>query len=95
MTGMVGAKWSGALSAALVSGFGDSPAQAANGARAGSGPLRSAGVLAFGPDNVLFGGDIAGAAVHAFALRETDLTPQHASSLATSRTSKVGTLSAA
>jgi len=41
-----------------------------------AGPLRSAGVLAFGPDNVLFVGDITGAAVHAFALREKDLTPQ-------------------
>jgi hypothetical protein len=40
------------------------------------GPLRSAGVLTFGPDNVLFVGDITGAAVHAFALREKDLTPQ-------------------
>jgi hypothetical protein len=46
-------------------------------ARGGSaGPLRSAGVLSFGPDNVLFVGDITGAAVHAFALREEDLTPQ-------------------
>ena len=42
----------------------------------GSGPLRSAGVLAFGPDNVLFVGDIAGAAVHSFALRATDVTSQ-------------------
>jgi hypothetical protein len=33
-------------------------------------------VLAFGPDNVLFVGDIAGSAVHAFALRDKDLTPQ-------------------
>jgi hypothetical protein len=41
-----------------------------------SGPLKSAGILAFGPDNVLFVGDIAGAAVHAFALRETDVTSQ-------------------
>jgi hypothetical protein len=41
-----------------------------------SGPLKSAGVLAFGADNVLFVGDIAGAAVHAFALRETDVTSQ-------------------
>jgi len=32
--------------------------------------------LAFGPDNVLFVGDIAGSAVHAFALRDNDLTPQ-------------------
>jgi len=42
----------------------------------GFGPLQSAGVLAFGPNNILFIGDIAGAAVHAFALREKDLTPQ-------------------
>jgi hypothetical protein len=41
-----------------------------------AGPLRSAGVLAFGADNVLFVGDIHGAAVHAFALRDEDLTPQ-------------------
>jgi hypothetical protein len=41
-----------------------------------AGPLRSAGVLAFSPDNVLFVGDIAGGAVHAFALRDEDLTPQ-------------------
>jgi hypothetical protein len=41
-----------------------------------AGPLRSAGVMAFGPDNVLFVGDIAGAAVHALALRDADLTPQ-------------------
>jgi hypothetical protein len=41
-----------------------------------SGPLRSAGALAFGPDNVLFVGDITGAAVHAFALRQQDLKPQ-------------------
>jgi hypothetical protein len=42
----------------------------------GSGPLRSAGALAFGPDNVLFVGDIAGATVHAFVLRATDVTSQ-------------------
>jgi hypothetical protein len=41
-----------------------------------SGPLRSAGVLAFGPDNVLFVGDITGAVVHAFALRSSDVTSQ-------------------
>jgi hypothetical protein len=41
-----------------------------------SGPLKSAGVLEFGPDNVLFVGDITGAAVHAFALRESDVTSQ-------------------
>ena len=41
-----------------------------------SGPLRSAGVLTFGRDNVLFVGDITAAAVHAFALRATDITSQ-------------------
>jgi len=41
-----------------------------------AGPLRSAGVLAFGPGNVLFVGDIQSSAVHAFALRDEDLTPQ-------------------
>jgi hypothetical protein len=41
-----------------------------------AGPLRSTGVLSFGPGNVLFIGDITGAAVHAFVLREKDLTPQ-------------------
>jgi hypothetical protein len=41
-----------------------------------AGPLRSAGVMAFGPGNVLFVGDIAGSAVHAFALRDNDLTQQ-------------------
>src|SRR5580704_2209412 len=46
------------------------------GASAASGPLRSAGVLTFGPNNVLFVGDITGAKVHAFALRDKDLTSQ-------------------
>ena len=41
-----------------------------------AGPLKSAGALALSPDNVLFVGDISGAAVHAFALRDEDLTPQ-------------------
>jgi hypothetical protein len=41
-----------------------------------SGPLNSAGALTFGPDNVLFVGDIAGARIHAFALRDKDLTSQ-------------------
>jgi hypothetical protein len=41
-----------------------------------AGPLRSAGILAFGPKDVLFVGDITGAAVHAFALPQKDLTPQ-------------------
>ena len=41
-----------------------------------SGPLRSAGVLTFGPDNVLFVGDIADGAVHAFSLRDSDFSSQ-------------------
>jgi hypothetical protein len=41
-----------------------------------TGPLRSAGVLTFGPNNVLFVGDITGAAIHAFALQDKDLTSQ-------------------
>ena len=41
-----------------------------------SGPLRSAGVLTFGPNNVLFVGDITGATIHAFALRDKELTSQ-------------------
>jgi hypothetical protein len=41
-----------------------------------SGPLRSAGALTFGPNNVLFVGDITGATIHAFALRDRDLTSQ-------------------
>jgi hypothetical protein len=52
---------------------------ASDSARAGghiSGRLRSAGVLATGPDNVLFVGDIKGAAVHAFTLRSADVTSQ-------------------
>src|SRR5215469_9391967 len=43
---------------------------------AASGPLSSAGVLTFGPNNVLFVGDITGAKVHAFALRDKDVTSQ-------------------
>jgi hypothetical protein len=45
-------------------------------AGSGSGPLQSAGALTFGPDNILFVGDIAAAVVHAFALRGEDLTVQ-------------------
>src|ERR1700676_2974160 len=49
--------------------------------------LESAGVLAFGPDNVLFVGDTKGAAVHAFALRPTDITAQTSIYLGKGRTS--------
>ena len=68
----------GAVSAIGVAVSGPVLSETANAWAAGgeSGPLQSAGVLAFGPDNVLFVGDITGAAVHAFALREKDLTPQ-------------------
>jgi hypothetical protein len=65
-----------ALSAAAPRGSDAALAQNASGRSVPAGPLRSAGALAFGPDNVLFVGDIAGAAVHAFALRESDMTPQ-------------------
>ena len=41
--------------------------------------LQSAGILAFGPGNVLFVGDIKDAAIHAFTLRANDLTPQNVS----------------
>jgi hypothetical protein len=66
---------------ALLGAFGLAAAasalpEAAKAMATNSGPLKSAGVLAFGADNVLFVGDIAGAAVHAFALRETDVTSQ-------------------
>jgi hypothetical protein len=66
---------------ALLGAFGLAAAasalpEAAKAIATNSGPLKSAGVLAFGADNVLFVGDIAGAAVHAFALRETDVTSQ-------------------
>jgi hypothetical protein len=65
-----------ALTGGLV-GSGNVQAAAAepNGTRS-TGPLRSAGVMAFGPENVLFIADITGAAVHAFTLRDEDLTPQ-------------------
>jgi hypothetical protein len=42
-----------------------------------SGPLQSAGVLTFGPDSVLFVGDIKAAVVHAFSLRTSDVTSQN------------------
>jgi hypothetical protein len=38
--------------------------------------VESAGVLVFGPNNVLFVGDTKGTAVHAFELRPADITPQ-------------------
>lgn len=41
-----------------------------------AGPLKSAGVMSFGPGNVLFVGDIAAGAVHAFALRPEDIVAQ-------------------
>ena len=66
-----------ALSGSLLAESGKTAAETAQSASPRSaGPLRSAGALEFGPDNVLFIGDMTGAAVHAFALRETDLTSQ-------------------
>jgi hypothetical protein len=65
-----------AASAVGLALSGRTAAAAESAVAGGSGQLRSAGALAFGPDNVLFVGDIKGAAIHAFALRETDLTSQ-------------------
>ena len=48
--------------------------------------VESAGVLAFGPDNVLFIGDTKGAAVHAFQLLPSAFTPQTNVSLGNART---------
>lgn len=68
----------GAAAGALLAGTARAQAPSKDGTPdAGvSGPLKSAGALAFGPSNVLFVGDIAGAAVHALALRTTDVTSQ-------------------
>ena len=67
----------GAASAVAVAVSGVAvPESAVASSSARPGPLRSAGALAFGLDNVLFVGDIKGAAVHAFALRRQDLTHQ-------------------
>ena len=56
---------------------GPSTASKAPAAQGGvSGPLQSSGALTFGLGNVLFVGDITAAKIHAFALREADLTPQ-------------------
>jgi hypothetical protein len=51
-----------------------------------SSPLASAGELEFGPNNVLFVGDTKGAAVHAFELRNTDITSQANVSMGNART---------
>jgi hypothetical protein len=60
-----------AISFPTGSAVGEAPAAASV-----SGALRSAGVMTFGADYVLFVGDVAGAAIHAFALREKDLDSQ-------------------
>ena len=66
-----------ALSGGTLSGFDSAlAATGRSGLPRSAGPLRSAGALAFGPDNVLFVGDITGAAVHGFALPENDVTAQ-------------------
>jgi hypothetical protein len=64
-------------SALSVSAEAATPAQGEKFQTAGvSGPLKSAGALAFGPDNTLFVADITGAAVHAFVFKSTDMTSQ-------------------
>jgi hypothetical protein len=59
-----------------VSGRGMAAADTVGVAAGVAGPLKSAGVMSFGADNVLFVGDIAGAAIHAFALRPADIASQ-------------------
>ncbi len=67
----------GLVVAAAASGPGSALAGGAQpGVPRSAGPLRSAGAMAFGPDNVLFVGDIAGSAVHAFVLGDQDIAPQ-------------------
>jgi hypothetical protein len=65
-----------ALSGSVLAGSDNAAAQTGGSGLRSAGPLRSAGVLAFGPNNVLFVSDITGAAVHAFTLSEKDITPQ-------------------
>jgi hypothetical protein len=62
----------------LASGGADSAVAdtVGSGSPRSAGPLQSAGVLTFGPNSVLFVGDIKGAAIHAFTLPDQDLTPQ-------------------
>ena len=55
---------------------GQASAQTPIGRTRASGPLRSAGALTLGENSTLFVADIAGAAVHAFALRPSDVTAQ-------------------
>jgi hypothetical protein len=64
------------LSSGALKGAERPGAAAGHGVHPAAGPLKSAGALTFGDDRVLFVADITGAAVHAFALRETDVTPQ-------------------
>jgi hypothetical protein len=61
---------------ALAGAEGATAATAERGVPRSAGPLKSAGALAFGDNGVLFVADITGAAVHAFALREADVTAQ-------------------
>lgn len=72
---MLGIAGAAAATVALVSSAKAQSSGPATDARV-SGPLKSAGALTFGADNVLFVGDIAGAAIHAFALRPGDVTAQ-------------------
>jgi hypothetical protein len=66
-----------ALSGRVLTGSDGARAAArAEGVPRSAGPLKSAGVMAFGSERVLFVADTAGAVVHAFALREDDVTPQ-------------------
>jgi hypothetical protein len=76
----VGAAVSGVALAISGRTFADSDGAAPSARTPGVEPstriIKSAGALAFGDNSVLFVGDIAGSAIHAFALRETDVTAQ-------------------
>ena len=77
--GILGIVGAAAATATLMSSAKAQNAAPRSGNPAGgrvSGPLRSAGALTFGADDVLFVGDIVGAAIHAFALRPADVTAQ-------------------
>jgi len=65
-----------ALAGSFIGSVSAQPARAESDAPQSAAALRSAGAMALGPENVLFVADIASAAVHAFTLRDEDLTPQ-------------------
>ncbi len=76
LLGFIGVAAAGSVLAGPVKAQVSNQISITPGSKSVSGPLRSAGALAFGPNNILFVADITGAAVHAFILRPTDVTSQ-------------------